>query len=206
MSYGPALRSAWQLARGSLMPLLAAVFIVAVPAVLAGVVSGLLFPDVPGVLLVLAAGLLGVAFTAPLLGGLNGLALARARGREVEAGMVLRGRRFGTRMLSYGLVLVFLALLPEVFGLPAQLLMLLGQVLTIFTPLLIVDQDLPAGQALAQSMKLVVFMPGTMLLWLLTSLGIGIAVVLTFGIGMIWLVPFSLVLTATIYDRATARA
>jgi len=205
VSFGPALRSAWQLARGSLLTLLVAAFVVFLPATLAGVVSGLLFPDVPPIMLIVAAGLLGVAFTAPLLGGLNLLTLERARGGEVAPGMVFSGRAYGTRILSYGIVLVVLALLPELLG-PAvgQPLLLVGQVLLIFTAFFIVDRELPAGQAMLASVRLAVSMPGTMLLWLLLSAVFGVVAAFTFGIGLIWLIPLSLVLTATLYDRATA--
>lgn len=201
------LAQSWRLARTALLPLLAASFIVFVPAFLAGSLSGLLFPGLNQLLLTLAAGLLGVAFTAPLLGGLYLLSLRRARGEEVAAAMVFSGRSYGTRILSYGIVLVFLSLLPELFGLLAgQLLLLAGQVLFIFTGFFITDRELPAGQALLASARLVLGMPVTMLLWLLTGILSGVAAVLTLGIGLLWLLPLSLVLTAALYDRGSAAA
>ena len=118
--------------------------------------------------------------------------------------MVFSGTRFATNFLVYGLfttaLSMLLSLLPFAFN---QVIWLLLSALFSFTAFFIVDRDASVPEAIIASIRLVTTNLPVVLGWLLLGVGLSVVGVLTFGIGLIWIVPFVILSSALIYRHAT---
>lgn len=71
-----------------------------------------------------------------------------------------------------------------------------------FAPFFMIDRDLGPLQALERAFSLVFANVGQFLLYMLLSVALSVVVVLTLGIGLIWIGPFFMIAQAVIYDEA----
>ncbi len=208
VSLGAVLTDAYRLLNGSKTALLMAVVTLLIASFVAFFLTSFIAPGwlstTPSALDSLVANLLSVALTAPLLGGFALMSLERARGQEIVGGMVFSGTRFATNFLVYGLfttaLSMLLSLLPFAFN---QVIWLLLSALFSFTAFFIVDRDASVPEAIIASIRLVTTNLPVVLGWLLLGVGLSVVGVLTFGIGLIWIVPFVILSSALIYRHAT---
>lgn len=208
VSFGDVLSDAYRLLKGSKTALLLAVIALIIASFIAFFLTNIIAPGWlspnPGALDTLVANLLSVALSSPLLGGLALMSLERARGREIQGGMIFSGTRFATRFLVYGLfttaLSMLLSTLPFAFN---QLIWLAISALFSFTAFFIVDREENVMQAIISSIDLVATNLAVVLGWLLLGVGLSLVGVLTLGIGLIWIVPFVILMSAMIYRHAT---
>lgn len=209
VQFGDALTDSRRLLKGSKTALLIGSIAITGVAVLAVLLAGALAPGVlstdPSLLDNLLINLISATFSAPLVGGFTLMSLVRARGGDISPAMLFSGISFATRFLVFGLITTAVSLLFSAFPWPFnQLLWLVLSALLSFTAYFIVDRDVGVTDAMGLSMRLVASNPGAVLGWLALSVVLTIAGVITFGIGLIWAVPYIFLLSATVYHLATA--
>lgn len=204
VALGQVLLDSLRLLKGSKAAILLASAAVVLLSFIATLIASLFFPGIrtglPNQLESLAAGLASLLLTSLLLGGLINMALVRARSGLIEAGMVSSGTRFATRMLQYGLLTLLGSYLLGMWpGLVPQLLGLALAALISFTPHFMVDRDLQLPEALAASARLVLRNPLQLFGWLVLAVGLILLSALSFGIGLIWALPFIALSSAMFY-------
>lgn len=207
---GDVLRDSLRLLKGSKSAILLGSAAVLLLSFIATLIASAFFPGIrtglPNPLESLAAGLSSLLLTSLLLGGLVNMALSRARGGPIQAGMVLSGTRFATRMLQYGLLTMLGTYLLNLWpGLVVQLIGLALSALISFTPHFMVDRDLQLTEAIAASARLVLHNPLQLLGWLMLSVLLIVLSIFTFGVGLIWTLPFIAVSSAMFYLLGTNR-
>ncbi len=207
IALGAVLSQSFRLLKGSKSAILLASALLMVLTLVATLITAIFFPGImsgsPSQLDSLAAALVSLLVTSPLLGGLIWMALTRARGEPIEVGMIRRGTPYATRFLSYGLVTGLLSFLMGI--LPGTIYQLLGlgvAALISFTPHFMVDRDLQLPEALVLSARLVLLNPLAMLGWLMLAVLLLVASFFTLGIGLIWTLPFVAVSSAMFYLHA----
>lgn len=208
VALGAVIGDSLRLLKGSKTAILLGSAAVLLLSFIATLIASVFFPGIrsglPNALESLAAGLASLLATSFLLGGLVKMALIRARTGPIEAGMVMSGTRFATRMLQYGLLTMLgsyvLGLWP---GIVPQLIGLVLSALISFTPHFMVDRELLLPEALRASAQLVIRNPLQLLGWLLLAVALIVISILSFGVGLIWALPFVAVSSAMFYVHAS---
>lgn len=144
--------------------------------------------------------LIGSIFTPAI----TGIGLERAAGRPVSFAGAMAYARFAPHFFilgAFGFLTQFFLL--STFWPLQQLFNVSFSVLTQFAAFFVVGSGLGAFAALGASLRLVTANFGQVLLLLLLNVVLGILGVITLGIGLIWVVPFTTILTALIYRQVT---
>ncbi len=144
--------------------------------------------------------LIGSVFTPAI----TGIGLERAAGRPVSFAGAMAYARFAPHFFilgAFGFLTQFFLL--STFWPLQQLFNVSFSVLTQFAAFFVAGSGLGAFAALGASLQLVTANFGQVLLLLLLNVMLGILGVITLGIGLIWVVPFTTILTALIYRQVT---
>lgn len=144
--------------------------------------------------------LLGAVFAPAVVA----IGLERSAGRPVTFAGVMAYARFAPHFFILGAI----GFLTQFFLLSAlwplqQLFNVAFSVLTQFAAFYVVDAGLGAFAALGASLRLVAANLGQVLLLFLLNVALGFLGVVTLGIGLIWIVPFSTILTALVYRQVS---
>ncbi len=139
------------------------------------------------------------AAAAPFQGGFHAAGLARVAGAPIRFGMLFERFDLFSRFFGLTLLIGLIGVITATWGFFGSLLSLAASMFLGFSGFYLVDRGLQLGDAMTRSAGMVAANLRAIALFFLLSAGLGLLVVVTIGIALPWVIPFTAVGTATMY-------
>ena len=180
------------------------VLIGVVGALLAMPIATMFFPTEPGAeFLDPRADAILVAFiaaaAAPFQGGFQAAGLTRVAGAPIRFGMLFERMNLFPRFFGLTLLIGLIGVITATWGFAGTLVSLAVSMFLSFAGFYLVDRDLQLGEAMTRSSTAVAANLRAVALFFLLSAALGLLVVVTIGLALPWIIPFTAVGTATMY-------